>query len=456
MTSRARLSIASRLTLALAAVAVAVFGAAGVLLHWTLERELLRAEQDDIERSAEAVRHFIGEAANAADAPNLRHQLDDMLRADRRLRVRIAGADGWVLYGSEQRPATRAGADLRLLREDGGAMAGRTFRLEPTAAIAATELLVALDTRERERLTRNYGAVVALVCGLGVAITVGASAWTARRALRPVQRLSDEAAAMAPGALSARLSEGGAAPELAQLVRSFNQALDRVEAAYQRLEAFNADVAHELRTPLATLISGSELALSRPRSNDELQETLASNLEALRQLASMINDMLFLARSDRPDVPTELQPIDLREHALHVAEFFDAVLDERRQRVAVVGSASAPANAALVRRALVNLLDNASRYAPPGATITIALREHDDRVEIRVVNPGVPIEPEAMHRLFDRFFRADAARTASAAHHGLGLAIVRAIARMHGGEASARSAVGITDVGFSVSRLRSR
>lgn len=454
MTPRAaRLSIASRLTLALAAVALAVFAAVGLLLHWTLERELLRGEQTDIERSGEVVQHFVGEAALAQDLAALRHHLDDALRGDHRLRIWLIGADGGVVYGGNQRPRTEItrGSALRVRGENGVEMIGRTFQIDAAPVLGATELIVALDTRARQRLIRNHGAAVALVCGLGVAITVSLSAWTARRALRPVHRLSEEAAAIAPDALSARLSEGGVAPELAQLVAGFNLALDRVEAAYLRLEAFNADVAHELRTPLSTLISGTELALSRPRSIDELRDTLASNLEDLRQLASMINDMLFLARADRADAAAELQAVDLREEALRVAEFFDATLEERKQNVAVEGSASTPANAALVRRALANLLGNACRYAPGGATIKIALQQREGQVLLTVANPGPPIPADALPRLFDRFFRVDSARTHSADHHGLGLAIVRAIAQAHGGEASARSADGVTEVGFSLS-----
>lgn len=455
MTARApaaRLTIASRLTLALAAVAIAVFAAVGLLLHWTLQRALVRGEQDDIQRSAEVVRHFIDEAGQAGHLADLAHHLDDTLLGDPRLRVWLIGSDGRVWYGGSERPAARHAGDggrLRLRAENGAELSGRAFRLEPSPALPFAELLVALDTRGREQLTRRYATTMALVCGLGVALSIGLGGWTARRALRPLRQLADEAAALSPEALTARLSTPSP-PELARLAAHFNQALDRVEASYQRLEAFNADVAHELRTPLTTLISGTEVALSRPRTAAELQDTLASNLEDLRQLASMINDMLFLARAGQPR-SGDLPWIDLREQALQVADFFDAQLEASGQRLLIEGRARAPASAALVRRALTNLLANASRYTPAGAAIVIALQQDERQSLLSVRNPGPTIDPEALPRLFDRFYRADPARSGSADRHGLGLAIVRAIARMHGGETRARSSGGVTEVGFSLS-----
>src|SRR5262249_51604672 len=159
--------------------------------------------------------------------------------------------------------------------------------------------------------------------------------------------------------------------ELRDLVESFNRALDRVQRAYEHLESFSADVAHELRTPLSSMISATEVVLSRTRSTEELRETLAANLESLRQLASMVNDMLFLAQADRGGAATKVQPTDMAELATEVVDYFDAALEERRQRIEIRGNACALGNASLLRRALVNLVSNASRHAAAGELITI-------------------------------------------------------------------------------------
>ena len=318
--------------------------------------------------------------------------------------------------------------------------------------VPAAELIVGHDVRGRDRLLRSYRSALLVVCGLGVAFTVGLGAWVARSALAPVRHLSREAAAIAPDALSVRLSVEGAATELQQLVDGFNRALDRVQIAYEQLHASSADVAHELRTPLATMISGTEVTLARARSTHELRDTLASNLEDLQQLATLVNDMLFLANADRGEAAQTLEAFALGGEAHQVIEYFDAVLEECGQTIEVQGDACVPANAALLRHALVNLVSNASRYTPAGGTIAIVLMQEPGMARVAVRNPGPNIAPHLLPRLFDRFFRADAARRQGAEHHGLGLAIVRAVARMHGGETFAMSANGSTEIGFTVGR----
>lgn len=447
-------SIASRLTLGLAAVTLLVFSVVGSLLLWSLQRELLRAEREDIDAKLDVVRHFLEEVKDEAGLQALPHHLDDLLIGHGRLRIWLVADDGTLLYGGKEQPRTAARADgeITVWREDGVPLRGTAVQVATTAAVPAAQLIVGYDVRGREHLLRSYRSALLAVCGLGTALIVGLGAWVARTALAPVHRLSREAGAIAPNALSVRLSPDGAATELRLLVESFNRVLDRVQMAYDQLHAFSADVAHELRTPLATLISGAEVTLARARSVDELREALASNLDELQQLAGLVNDMLFLAKADRGDVAQALEAVDLRTEAQRVLEYFEAALEDRAQAFEVRGDASVPANAALLRRALVNLVSNASRYTPAGGTITITITEEPGAARIAVRNPGPSIAPHLLPRLFDRFFRADAARQRSAEHHGLGLAIVQAVARMHGGDAFATSAGDSTEIGFTVSR----
>ena len=453
MTSaRARTSIAGRLTFLLGLVALSVFGAVGALLHRSLERELLRAERIELEGKADVVQHYIDEVQKPADLQDLRHHLDDALLGNGTLRVWIIDTDGLALYGGAVAPATRiadSGA-LSIVREDGVVLSGLRYVLRLGSAIPSATVLIGLDTRPRQALMRAHDQTTILVCVLGVLATIGLSVLIARRGLAPLHRLSGEAAGIDAGALSQRLSTGSDSRELVPLVDSFNLALDRLEDAYRRLEGFSADVAHELRTPLAVLISGTEVALSRDRPVAELQEVLVSHLEELRALASMVNDMLFLARADRGELAENLEPVSLRGEALMVADYLQGLLEDGGHTLRIDGDAQARVNPPLLRRALVNLVTNAARYTPTGEVIVVRLNEAEGSPRISVSNPGPPIPKETLLRMFDRFWRCDAARAKSSEGHGLGLAIVRAVALMHGGKTFAVSSAGTTTVGFTM------
>ena len=147
----------------------------------------------------------------------------------------------------------------------------------------------------------------------------------------------------------------------------------RLEGAYQQLEGFNADVAHELRTPLATLIGETEVALSRERSPEVLRETLLSNLEELQRLAAMVNDMLFLSKADRGAQARRGQQTSLAGLARQVTDFHEAALAERNLRVIVSGDAVIPVDEPLFKRAVSNLLGNAIRFADADSDIVVQI-----------------------------------------------------------------------------------
>src|SRR3546814_10773155 len=147
--------------------------------------------------------------------------------------------------------------------------------------------------------------------------------------------------------------------ELQKLSTVLNRTHDRVQQAYRRMEVFNADVAHELRTPLANLISGAEVVLSRPRSAEELHATMASNLEELELLQLMINDMLFLARADSGAMDVDLSETYIRREVTKVLDYYEAMLEDGGLSFEIVGDADVWANAGLVRRATSNLVSNA-------------------------------------------------------------------------------------------------
>lgn len=233
--------------------------------------------------------------------------------------------------------------------------------------------------------------------------------------------------------------------------------LERAELAYSQLEAFNADVAHELRTPLANMIAEAEVELARPRTAEALREALISNLEETRRLSAIVTDMLFLSKADRgATARLSTAPVSTAGQVRDVVEFHEAELDQSSLQVRILGEAMVAIDVALVRRAISNLVGNAIRYAAPGSAIDVQIgTEHkagSDQVWIAVRNRGEAVDADALPHLFKRFYRAERSRFGSSEQHGLGLAIVAAIARMHGGETRARSSQGITEIGFSVRR----
>ncbi|QIM52684.1 heavy metal sensor histidine kinase [Hydrogenophaga crocea] len=286
----------------------------------------------------------------------------------------------------------------------------------------------------------------------GGAFVAWATFWRVRCSLRPLADLAAQTRAIDASRPNQRLSLPVPIEELQPLIEQFNGLMQRVERTYVQLEGFNADVAHELRTPLANLIGHTEVALSRERSVAELEEVLLSNLEELQRMAGIVNDMLFLAQADRGVKARRGAPVSLAELVRQVVEFHEAPMEEAGLGMDIEGDAMLSVDEPLLKRALSNLLGNAIRYADPGSRLCVRiLREGDHGARLWVENTGPEIEAAHLPRLFDRFFRSDASRCElEKPHHGLGLSIVAAIARMHDGAAAAESGGGRTRVGFSV------
>jgi two-component system heavy metal sensor histidine kinase CusS len=256
-----------------------------------------------------------------------------------------------------------------------------------------------------------------------------------RHGLRPLHRVAAQAALINPINLAIRLPEHDAPRELQQMVAVFNAMLDRIATGYERLSQFSADLAHEIRTPVGALIGQTQVALNRTRSPGEYQQVLESNLEELNRLRLIVDNILFLAQADHAALEVERTPLAMAEELHGIAEYFEGLADEAGLRFTVQASGSARVNAALCRRAIHNLVVNALRYSAPGSTIRLIGDQADGVSTIAVENDGVPIPAEQLGRLFDRFYRADAARGRPAESSGLGLAIVKAIMDLHGGEA---------------------
>lgn len=444
-------SIELRLMLLLGAITLVVSSVAGYSLFWALKREVQNQEMTEVAGKLELIEHLIGMRDNTAQLDGLHASLENILIGHPTLKAWVLRPGGDVFFGEGVPRITDTSSDgeIFLHAADGSDMRGLRARLEGEP-LRGAELIVATDVRPSAQFLYAFASVLVLIGTIWVGATVVLSAWAVRRSLASIKRFSAQAARIQPDSLAVRLSEQDTDRELREFVQSFNRMLDRLQAAYQQMEGFNADVAHELRTPLATLISGTEVALSAPRDTKELRDVLSSNLEELNGLGALINDMLFLARADGGELARDLQEVRVCDEISRVSEYYEAALEEAGVSLQARNDCEVFVNPRLFRRAISNLVSNAIKATPRGRSIEVDCVSGIHEVEIRVRNPGVPIPPEALERIFDRFYRTDVSRTGGTEGHGLGLAIVNAIARMHGGRASASSHNDGSEVRFSV------
>ena len=327
----------------------------------------------------------------------------------------------------------------------------RSRRFTLQSADGATVLEGRFDIDVAEDVARQDALArwLLLVTSGGALLSAGLAFVMVRQGLKPLRRLADQTQQMSSLHRLSHLRLERRSAELSPLVDRFNDLMDRLEAGRLQLEAFNADVAHELRTPLTALIGRTELALSRPRSTEELTQTLCSNLDELARMSSVVNDMLFLARADGGQQARLSPARDLRPLLGDLLEYHEAQASERGLRLALQGELCLAVDERLLQRAVSNLIGNACRYADPGSTVRVVMAPTDGgQCSISVTNQGDSIARADLPRLFDRFYRGDGARQREGMHAGLGLAIVAAVARMHGGQVWAVSSQRQTEVGM--------
>lgn len=447
-------ALALRLSALFTGVALLVF----LLIGWALYKQVDRSL--DLLPSAELEARYSVLESSLTRFGNLEHwgkmvrKLDQLSEEDRRIRFWAISSDSHYEYGNPD-------ASIRRIAEGKPGMRDVRLADSPFPYKVMLSELPALEQRPPLRFligidtetfwNTQHTLLIALVslAVVGVLLASVLGYWVARIGLRPIRELSAEAQQLAPPRLSGRLRVSSLPPELEQFAQAFNAALERVDQAYSRLEAFNADVAHELRSPLTNLIGQTQVALTRGRSAEHYFEVLQSNLEELERLRSIINDMLFLASADQGSKATALISTSLAEEVATTLDYLDYILEDAQVRVEVRGDAQARIEKAHLRRALINLLNNAVQHTEPGQVIHVGIHHEDGQVRIAVSNPGPAIADEHLPRLFERFYRVDAARSNSGSNnHGLGLAIVKAIAVMHGGSVFARSQAGDNTFGI--------
>jgi two-component system heavy metal sensor histidine kinase CusS len=456
-------SIAWRLALAFALVCALVLSAIGVFLYRSLASEIAYRDDLALLGRLEQVRALLADS-DSLDALQARPRLYQNMLGNLDSLLLVRRADGSIVIAINPRqrelPALNAipreqtprrpdvltwqapdGAELALLSGEAQGPNG-----EPLTVIAGKVL------SEREQMLGSYRMRLYLSVGLGALLAFALGLLLLRRGLRPLRQLSEAVRGIDLRSLDQRLPATGTPAELLEPVQALNGMLARLDDSVQRLSQFSADLAHEIRTPLHTLLASNGQALNHPRSTAEYQEVLASNMEEFERLKRMAENLMFLARAEQAERALNLQTLDLHSVGSELCDYFEALADDRDVRLDNQLHGELLADQQLLQRALGNLLANAVRHADPGTVISLRRRDEAGWCWLQVHNHGPAIAPEHLGKLFDRFYRVDPSRAEPGDSGGLGLAIVQSIMQLHGGQVQVNSDVGgtIFELGFAL------
>jgi two-component system heavy metal sensor histidine kinase CusS len=445
-----RWSLGARLTLFFGgALATIVLGVSTMmyaeLVHQLHEKEELEM-QDKLQIQLEVFKSM-----NKRQRPTQwQHEWSEQQEEGQRFAWQLTGPDGAVRLASANAGVFTAG----FARPDRGhdERAADTASRKPrflmvssvpadAVAGAGTRLRGALDVSQDERVLRRYLRKLALVVAAAICVAAGMGWLLVRRGLAPLRAISAAIGRINANGLHTRIANEAWPSDLRQLALTFDDMLARLERSFEQLSRFSSDLAHEFRSPINNLVAAASVTLGRARDVAEYQTTLEVVVEEGNRLSRMVSSMLFLARADNAQQTVKRELLSVREEFARLIDFFEIVAEEQGISLRAEGECALLADPLLLRRALSNLLANSLRYTPRGGTVVLKAMAEGGAGVVSVTDNGCGIAPEHLPHLFDRFYRADPARS-SPDSTGLGLAVVRSIAELHGGSVSVRSATG--------------
>jgi signal transduction histidine kinase len=447
-----------------------VLVAAGVALYLLIRAGLIEQFDRSLVDKARTLASTIEQEHGRLNLEFEELDMHEFQSADRLGYLQVSAADGTAIYrspslggarlepvaGAAESPAVRwadlphgrrgravsitfaPGIEEEKRPEDAGA--GR-----PRDASAGTVTLVmARDMAQTDALLFRLGMLLASVGLLAVAVSAGVLGLVVRRSLRPVRRLAARIGQLGQENLSARIDSPDVPAELQIVTARLNELLDRLEAAFQRERALSADVAHELRTPLAGLRATLDVTLAKPRTSQDYRKALSDCLRVTTQVQDMVEKLLELARLEAGEVSIELEPVFPNELVRAARESLQEAARSRRLRVECDLGPEQPVvtDSSLLSVIIRNLFENAVEYADEGGTVIVETSARDNLAEIRVRNTGATLSQEEAEHVFERFWRGDSSRSATGVHSGLGLSLVSKITAILGGHVAARSCAG--------------
>jgi heavy metal sensor kinase len=417
-------------SVAIVTVALVLFGAAAA---WNLRNELI--ENLDHEMKAEAADFFSRLKEPGVDWQNPQRFEALFNQSNRLYYAEVRDASGRLLYRSPSLGNREVFAknDRRRSRNvlwNGHQLHFRMFN--------ADGIILALgkDLKEARETLSDLGLAYLLALPF-VLIAVGAGGWwIAHRAVAPVQAIAAQAEKISASDLHQRLPQFTSHDEIDHLARVLNAMFDRLQRSFAQVTRFTSDASHELKTPLALMRAEVEAALESANVASEQRHLLSDLIEQCSQLSQIVDGLLFLSRADDRRLAIEQKPIDLvrlvgelREDAEILAAEGSLSLQCQMPAELIVHG-----DVRLLRRAVMNLIDNAIKYNRPGGSVTLSASAEGKNARLSIANTGRGLRIDVHQRVFDRFYRGDSSHSEETVGHGLGLSIAREIARAHGGD----------------------
>jgi len=448
------ISLTARISLQFAGTAACVLFAAGLVFERAGENQLQEHYRMELDGKMELVRNTLESIPSSTSMSVIQARLREaIIISHPGITITVTASDGTVLFSVGKAVVKHLfeGAEIGKPTPVIWAFDHRTYRIRARhlalgmPAGQPVNAAIALDITEEMELMAEFMRLLWFSMALA-ALALGWLGWVAvRKGLAPLHDMSATVANVSAQQLDKPLSAAGVPRELQELVFAFNRMLAQLDDSFRRLSEFSSDIAHELRTPINNMMMQTQVTLSHDRDAADYRTNLQSNLEELERMSRMVSDMLFLAKADNSLVAPNREMVDLREEVAKLFDFYEALASARHIHLAQSGAATVCADRLMIQRALSNVLSNAIRFTPEGMKIEVTIGENADQAMLAIANPGPEIPAEHLPRIFERFYRIDAARREGSTENvGLGLAIAKSIVEMHGGTISAESAKGRT------------
>jgi heavy metal sensor kinase len=452
-------SVRMRLTLWHAAVMIVVLSVYAVVIYTYVSRSASESLNQQLRNDIWVA---INTVDRTADGTFIWMAPDETSEDEELLWAQVWSQDGTRLLfqnpEARRRPVAQSGTLATMTNDRIDVVPAEPFpmRLLSRRNSLYGEPIVIQVARSEARMRRDMrGLSFILIVGLPLAVAIAAFGGyaLARGALGPIERMTERARTISAERLGQRLPVDNPDDEMGRLASVFNETLARLEESFEQMKRFTADVSHELRTPLTSIRSVGEVGLRGHRDETAYRSIIGSMLEEADRLAGFVDRLLTLSRAETHQATLSREPVDLRRLADDVAADLQVLAEEKRQSIVVEGATQAEtlADRLVLRQAVINLVDNAIKFTPPGGRIHMRVTAATSESILEVVDSGPGVPPEARAHIFDRFYRVDDGGLTRGT--GLGLSIAKGAVESNGGRLTLES-TGATGSTFRITLPR--
>jgi len=439
-------SLTQRLTLLFGVAAGLVLSGFGLVIERSINHHFIAEDTAELEVIADAVSDALSMQGGTGTPRSLEQRFNDTLIGHHGAILYVTDGDDQTLFASHgatvlslaRPPDAGNDGDDAIHQWNGPKHSYRilTRRIQADTPQGRENYVfsVAVTIDSHQRFFENFNHTLWAMIASGIVMT-GLMGWFAvRQGHAPLRRIIAQIHTISGNELNTRLDPDSFPRELTELAASFNDMLERMDQSFQKLSNYAADIAHELRTPVTSMLTQTQVSLSKSRTVEEYREVLYSNIEEYEHMAQMINDMLLLAKIDNGLYNPGTDLINLGDEIQQLFDYYEAWAEESNVTLSLEGDITVHGDKLMLRRAIGNLLSNAIKHTPPGQSVKVNLHHDNNQfATITVENPGTPIPSEHIPRLFERFYRSDSALRHGNEGVGLGLAISKAIVDIHRG-----------------------